>query len=69
MGKLSLGENVDQVYGANATDADHATFIGFASKDTLIGETLAVLQGPRVIGLSAVYGPLVDTSTYYLQDD
>lgn len=44
LGKLSLGENVDQVYGANATDTDHSAFIGFASKNTLIGETLAVLQ-------------------------
>lgn len=68
LGKLSLGENVDQVYGANATDTDHSAFIGFASKNTLIGETLAVLQWPRVIGLSAVYGNLVDTSEYFLTD-
>jgi len=44
LGVLSLGEDVDKVYGANATDADHSGFIGFASKAVAAGGTLAVLQ-------------------------
>ena len=63
---LSLWENVNQVYWANATDTDHSKFIWFASKNTLVWETLAVLQWPRVIGLKAVYWALVDTSEYFL---
>ena len=68
MGVVSLGEDVNLVYGANASDPDHADFIGFASRDVLAGETFAVLQGPRVSGLSAVYGPLTDASEYFLTD-
>lgn len=69
MGVAALWEDEAKVYGANSTDADHSGFIGFASKDVLVDEALVVLQWPRVSGLEAVYGPLVDASTYYLQDD
>lgn len=67
-GVTLLGEDPAKVYQANATDADHSAFVGFAGRNAAINEELPVLQGPRVSWLEAVYGALVDTSTYYLTD-
>ncbi len=66
---VGLWEDPDKVYGANASDADHAGFIWFASKAVGVDEALAVLQGPRVSWFKAVYGALTDASEYKLQDD
>jgi len=63
-----LWEDTSKVYVASADDILRSNFIGFAGRDALLGEELPVLQGPRVGWLKAVYGALVDMSSYYLSD-